>query len=168
MALPPGTRAELIRGELLMSPSPEEKHQTLVGRLHVALSLSLQADPVGKVFLAPFDVHLPSGDVVEPDLVFVAAANLGIVRRWIHGVPDLLIEVVSPEGAARDRLLKRDLYARNGVPEFWLADPDERSLERLVLERSAYAPGGFFSGDDVLTTPRLPRLELRISSLFPA
>ncbi len=167
MALPPGTLAELIEGELLIvSPSPVERHQSAVGQLFMAMGYYLKGRPLGRLFLAPFDVHLPSGDIVEPDLVFVASANLGIIQRWIYGAPDLLIEVVSPDGAARDRLVKRTLYARNGVREYWLVDPEERSVEVLGLSGSLYVPLSFLREPAVLTSPLLPGFELPLSEIF--
>jgi Uma2 family endonuclease len=132
MSLPEGTLAELIDGELLiMSPGPRELHQRVVGRLHLLLSSFAEARKLGRVYVAPMDVHLPSGDIVEPDL---SAARSDIIRDWIRGAPDLLVEVLSPSGIDRDRLIKRRLYARNGVPGYWIVDPQEASVERFDLE----------------------------------
>ena len=77
---------------------------------------------LGRVYVAPFDVHLPSGDIVEPDVIFVTTAKLGIVQGWIRGVPDFVVEVLSPDGIERDRIVKRVLYAKNGIREYWLVD----------------------------------------------
>jgi Uma2 family endonuclease len=84
-------------------------------------------------------VVLDPANVVQPDLIFVAAANLGILqRRGIFGVPDLLIELVSPSSVRRDRYDKRELYARFGVKEYWIGDPANRSLEILTLKDGRY------------------------------
>ena len=167
MKLPEDVRAELIDGEIyVMSPSPRERHQASVGNLHFRLRGHVEANRLGRVYLAPFDVHLPSGDIVQSDLVFVAQANLGVVRDWIRGTPDLVIEVVSPERPERDRIVKRDLYARNGVPEFWLVDPEDQAIEVLRLVEGRYAPAGYFRPGETLRSAALPGLELRVVDVF--
>lgn len=166
LSLPEGTLAELIDGEILMTPAPRKPHQLLVGDLYFALRLFLGAKPLGMLYLAPFDVHLPSGDVVEPDLIFVAQANLGIVQEWVRGVPDLLVEVVSPSHPERDRLVKRALYARNGVREFWIVDPEEKTVEVLALDVDRYRPAGFFREPEILVSPLLAGLALPLGQLF--
>ena len=166
MKLPEGVRAELIEGEILMSPSPKEKHQRVSVALVQRLADHVQRQKTGRIYAAPFDVHLPSGDIVEPDIIFVATANASIIQDWIRGVPDLLIEIVSPEGVERDRIVKRDLYARNGVKEYWIVDPEAESVEVLCLSGDRYEPGGYFRGADTLVSPGLTDLALPVAPLF--
>jgi Uma2 family endonuclease len=97
MSLPEGVRAELIDGELIMSPSPRPFHQDVVGNIFALLRQFALSRHLGRVYVAPLDVHLPSGDVVEPDVLFISSENLNIVKDWIRGAPDLVIEVISPE-----------------------------------------------------------------------
>ena len=165
-ALPETTHAELIGGEIYVSPAPKRPHQASVGNLYLALRVHLDATGTGKVFLAPFDVHLPSGDIVEPDLVVVLAPNLHIVRDWIYGVPDLLIEVTSPSRPMHDRAVKRALYADNCVHEYWIVDPDERSVEVLTLVEGQWRPAGFFSGEATMRSPLLAGFTLALPELF--
>lgn len=167
MKLPEDVRAELIDGEIyVMSPSPRERHQASLGCLHLRLGAHVESRKLGRVYLGPFDVHLPTGDIVQPDLVFVAQANLGIVQDWIRGTPDLVIEVVSPERPERDRIVKRDLYARNGVPEFWLVDPEDQAIEVLRLVDGRYAPAGYYRVGETLRSAALPSFELRVMEVF--
>src|SRR6266542_4280007 len=94
---------------------------------------------LGKVFIALIDVVLDEENTVQPDLVFVATANLGIIqRRAIFGTPDLLVELISPSSVRRDRYDKKELYARFGVKEYWLGDPANKSLEILTLKEGHY------------------------------
>src|SRR5207247_1372431 len=86
MSLPEGTLAELIDGEIFMSPTPTTRHQTIVLNLAKALDHQARTGGLGRVFIAPLDVHLPSGDIVEPDVLFVRTANLSILRDWVFGV----------------------------------------------------------------------------------
>ena len=134
--LPDDVRAELVDGELYVTPAPSFAHQDVVGRLYRLLCALVDERDLGRVGLSPLDVHLPSGDVVQPDLLFVATANEGICREWVHGAPDLVVEVVSPTHPERDRFVKRRLYARSGIPEYWIVDPTERSGEVLRLPLS--------------------------------
>jgi Uma2 family endonuclease len=167
-ALPDDVRAELIAGEIYVTPSPSIGHQSVSRRLLVAFSLWAERTGAGHVFAAPLDVHLPSGDVVEPDLIFVAEANGQVLQDWIRGTPDLLVEIVSPTHPERDRLVKRDLYARNGVPEYWIVEPADRAVELLRLEGGLYVPAGYLQASGVLRSPSLPGFSLPVAEIFGA
>ena len=166
MSLPKGTRAELIDGELFMSPSPKRLHQNAVLRLVRRLADFIESRGLGAVFVAPFDVHLPSGDIVEPDILFITKANLGIVQDWVRGAPDLVVEVLSPDGLERDRFVKRGLYAENGVPEYWIVDADAKTIEVFSLRDGKYVPNGYFENDDVLVSPLLSEFNLPVADVF--
>ena len=186
LALGDGVRAELIAGELYVTPSPTPDHQTIVGNLHVLLRSAVRSGAGGSVYVAPLDVHLPSGDIVQPDLLWIAASNHSIVQDWIRGVPDLLVEIVSPLGAERDRIVKRALYARNGVPEYWIVDGATQTVERLVLARpvlerpvlarpvlegtgnapAGYTPAGYYGASDTLVTERLADIPIPLQEVF--
>ncbi len=132
-------RHEIIDGNLLMAPSPDMWHQSWLGDLYTVIRNQVQRHKLGKVFVAPFDVVLDSENTVQPDLIFVATANLGIIQpRAIFGTPDLLIELISPSSVRRDRYDKKDLYARFGVKEYWIGDPANKSLEILTLKDGRY------------------------------
>jgi len=141
-----GQRYEIIEGELIrMAPAPDIFHQNWALELVLRLREHVKQNKLGQVFIAPVDVGLSANDVVQPDVVFVSAARAGIIeRRGIMGVPDLVVEVLSPATARDDRSRKRDLYARAGISEYWIADPANRTLEVLTLksgtcELSCYA-----------------------------
>src|SRR5580765_5718461 len=111
-------RYEIIDGNLLMAPAPDTWHQSWIGELHIILQNHVKGRRLGKVFVSPVDVVLDSENTVQPDLVFVSSANLGIIQQpAIFGTPDLLVELVSPASVRRDRYDKRELYARFGVNE---------------------------------------------------
>lgn len=166
LRLPEGTLAELIEGEILMSPSPKARHQRFVSNLHFAVRQFVEARRLGLVLDSPMDVHLPSGAVVQPDLIFVATANLSIVKDWIRGAPDLLIEVLSPESIDRDRFTKRELYAASGVKEYWIVDGDASAVEVLRLAGDRYAPHGYFEAQDTITSPVLSGLLLPVRQVL--
>lgn len=166
MALGDEVRAELIAGEIYMTPSPTPNHQSIASRLHLRLAAAIEQGAAGVLYFAPLDVHLPSGDIVQPDLLFIREENTAIIQDWIRGVPDLLIEIVSSNHAERDRIVKRDLYARNGVPEYWLVDGATRTIERLVHDGTGFAAGGYYGIEDTLGTELLPGLRLSLTDVF--
>jgi Uma2 family endonuclease len=132
-------RHEIIDGQLLMAPAPDTWHQDWARSLFRILDEHVRKHGLGKVFFAPLDVVLDPENTVEPDLVYIATANLGsIQRRAIFGVPDLLVEIVSPSSVQRDRYDKKELYARFGVREYWVADPANHALEVLTLKAGRY------------------------------
>src|SRR5262245_32396106 len=118
-----GPRYELIEGDLLMTPAPTVTHQTLLGRFHLAIGNFLASSPIGRVLLAPTDVVLSPTDVVQPDLLFISEAHYDrITDPGILGPPDLVIEILSEDSRKRDEVTKLRLYAKFGIPEYWIAD----------------------------------------------
>jgi len=166
MSLPEGVLAELIDGEILASPSPRPNHQEVALNLAALLRDFVKGRRLGKVYAAPLDVHLPSGDIVEPDVLFIATKNLSIIQDWVRGVPDLLIEVLSEHGVARDRFVKRDLYARNGVREYWIVDHAAKSIEVFTLRGRQYEPAGYFQEGAAVTSAILSGLSLPVTEIF--
>jgi Uma2 family endonuclease len=166
MALDDEVRAELIDGELFGTPPPQFLHQKVVLSLAIRLVEFVRRSAGGEVVIAPMAVHLPSGDVVEPDVIWLSPANLHMIRRWIYGAPDLLVEVVSPSHPERDRIVKKALYARNGVREYWLVDPADRCLEVFRLEDRSFVPAGYLTAGKTLVSPALPGFALAMDDLF--
>ena len=164
-----GLRHELIDGEHYVSPTPLLPHQRILGNLYFAIRAYLESHPIGEAFMAPLDVILSKHDVVEPDLLYVSnARSKEIYGEWIHGAPDLAVEIASPSTRRRDETIKRRLYERWNVLEYWTVDPE---LEVVRLYRRRYA--GFErpielsrEAEDVLTTTLLPGLQLPLEVIF--
>lgn len=164
---PEDKRYELHDGDLILVPSPNEPHQKLSRELTTDINLLIRRTGIGTVYSAPFDVVLSDTDVVQPDVIFVSRERSHIVTREnIQGAPDLVIEVLSPSTAHRDRTFKRALYARHGVREFWLVDTDTRTIEVLQLEEEGYITVGTYSAGQTLTSPTLTGFSLNIDDLF--
>ena len=165
-----GLRHELIDGEHYVTPSPSVRHQVLLGRIHFEIELFLRMHPGGgRVFMAPLDVLFSKWDVVEPDLLFVAADQEAIItEKNVQGAPAIVVEIASPGTRRRDAQIKRKLFDRGGVREYWIVDPDSNSV--LVLRRqevgSALGEIAELTRGDVLTTPLLPGLAIRLNELF--
>ncbi len=166
-----GQRRELIDGELFVTPSPFSRHQRLVRRLALSLGNHLEAHPEqGEMFTAPFDVVMTPHDVVEPDVLVVLGDQQDLLtERNIQGAPGLVIEIHSPGTRKRDRTLKRDLFDRQGVREYWMVDPDRNQIavHRRAADRSFPLAMTVAAGTgETLTTALLPGWELAVDQLF--
>ncbi|HEX7175605.1 MAG TPA: Uma2 family endonuclease [Pyrinomonadaceae bacterium] len=132
---------EYINGEILMAPAPVPLHQFVLGNIFTALGNFARNNSLGTIFLSPVDVVLPSGDVVQPDVVFLTSrdAKRALAAKRVHATPPLLVEIISPGSITHDTLRKRNLYERNGVREYWIVDPAARTISQLVLRKKHYA-----------------------------
>jgi Uma2 family endonuclease len=122
--LPEGTLAEIIDGKIYMSPSPVTDHQRIISRISALLFRHVNENELGEVFVSPFDVYLDEhSNAVQPDIIYVSRSQSHIIKDHIHGVPDLLIEVLSPGNKTHDTVIKKKLYETFGVKEYWIIDP---------------------------------------------
>jgi len=162
-----GKRYEIMEGELYVTPSPSRRHQEFAGNLLVVLKPFVEAHRLGVVYIAPFDVILEETSVVVPDLLFVGRERVGIVTdRGVRGAPDLIVEILSPGTARRDRVEKAKLYARHGVGHYWLADPDARILEVYELTEGQYRRAASLADDETFAPSLFPGLTIALSSLW--
>lgn len=169
-------RHEIIAGELVVTAAPRPDHQRVATRLVVALHEHVDAHNLGEVFVGPIDVLFAEGDYFEPDAVFVRSGREHIVSdRGLEEAPDLVVEIVTPSTAARDRGIKLDRYRLYGVPEYWIVDPDEGTLTVWRFADGVTEPRVLRAGDVLEWTPRGaeagdtangPALELAVASLF--
>ena len=138
--LPEGTLCEVIDNILYMSPAPKYTHQRLVLLLAKKLSNHTDTANLGEVLISPVDVYLEDlSSAVQPDLIYVSTKNMGIMNEdgYIYGAPDLVIEVLSSD-RKRDLVLKKSLYERAGVKEYFVVDPTTRKMQLFVLENNNY------------------------------
>ena len=164
-----GKRHELIDGEHYVTPTPNVKHQAIVTNLSAMIWNYLQARPIGRVVGSPLDVVFSDFDVVEPDAQFVSHARKEILTTQnVRGAPDLVVEVASPSTRKRDETVKRRLYERYGVSEYWAIDPELDTIKvcRRVDERYRRAEELSLENHDILTTPLLPGLEMPLTKIF--
>ena len=132
-------RYEILDGELSVTPAPATKHQTVLGNLHRLLANHVVANQIGKLFIAPTDLILAPTTVVQPDLIFIGNDRRQIVtERAIEGPPTLVVEILSPTTHRTDRVTKAQLYVKHNVPNYWLIDPDQRTVEAYELALDHY------------------------------
>jgi len=147
------------------------RHQVLLGRLHLEIGLYLREHTgVGQVFLSPLDVVFTNFDIVEPDLLFVAADQAGILtEKNVQGAPALVIEILSRGTRKKDEQIKRRLFEREAVREYWIVDPDSDQVNVFARQGDGSFPCiAVLSRDqsDVLTTRLMPGLSIRLTDLF--
>ena len=162
-----GRRYELHDGELRVTAAPGLSHQRLVGDLFVLLREHVQAHRFGEVFVSPVDCILSDTTVVQPDVVYLESAQAPLATvRGIEGPPTLAIEIVSPSTARIDRGAKLQLYARHGVPYYWIVDPEARSIEAYVLSEGVFGVAGRLAGADRGSLPPFPGLPIAVATLW--
>jgi Uma2 family endonuclease len=163
VALPDdGNRYEVIDGELLLVPAPNEFHQRVSMNLTLILGPFVRTAKLGDLYYAPFDVVLSDTNIVQPDILFVSAARSAVItERNVQGSPDLVVEILSTSQPGRDEVTKRRLYTEFDVAEYWIVDPGRRMVRvfkagELITELA----------EGVLTTPLLPGLEIPLAAIF--
>jgi Uma2 family endonuclease len=146
--LPEGTLAELINGSIYMSPVPSVSHQRILRELAFALSAFVKQNKMGEILFAPCDVYFDGhANAVQPDIIFISSGKGNIVKQQnVQGVPDMLIEILSLGNSDHDLVLKKDLYQRFGVKEYWIINPETKEATGFTLKEDKYIAISQFSG----------------------
>jgi len=163
-----GKRSEVVAGKLVPAPGAGSDHQGISRDIEFALLRFVQEKGVGVVFDAPLDVVLDELNVLQPDVLFVSRPKLSIVRKaGVFGAPDLVIEILSPSTAENDRYHKRDAYERFGVKEYWIVDPENRTIEVLANGPKGFELHSFATPDGKATSKLLPGFEVLTKDIIP-
>ena len=164
---PDDKRYELLDGDLVVVPAPKEVHQRVLINLTILLGQLVRHTGVGEIYAAPFDVVLTDTDVVQPDLLFVSNERAHIITdENVQGAPDLVIEILSPSTAERDKTFKRSLYAKHGVKEYWLVDTDAETVTVLVWDAHHFVEIGVCGKGQTLSSPTLKGFTLNSDEIF--
>lgn len=165
--LPEGDRRELVEGDFQMTPAPGERHQRISRNLQFELCKFLDENPLGDLYDAPFDVILDDHNVVQPDLLIVLSNRRSrIVPEGLRGAPNLIVEILSPSDPTRDTVLKRGLYAKYGVEEYWLVDPEAETVELLWARQGAFETVGVYGKSDRVASTLVPELSVSLARVF--
>ena len=164
-----GNRYELFKGELFVSRAPSLSHQRILVNIVALLSGYLKQNPIGEVLPTPGVIFDELNSAI-PDIVFLTnkqVSRVGTEER-IYEAPELAIEILSPgkENARRDRVVKRQVYGKHGVKEYWIADPEKRALEIYRLEKQTLKLAATFIDEDEITTPILPGFSCKAHQIF--
>jgi Uma2 family endonuclease len=159
-------RLELIDGEIVVTPSPTPMHQLVVHRLAVIFDQAIVAAGAGLVLEAPLDVFLETHNVLQPDVIVLLRDRIGLFGpQMVESAPSLAVEVISPSTAADDRVRKRQNYARFGVPEYWLVDPDAQTVT-IFSEPEGNQYRKQQTTSDVAVSATIPELSVDLRALF--
>ena len=138
-SLPEGTMCQLVNNKLIMSPSPIDIHQVILGEIYIEISLLLRKKRIGKIRIAPYDVHFSKQNILQPDLLFIKNENLDKIQdKGLFGAPDLIIEILSPSTSQIDWEEKKLIYERYGVQEYFLVEPNSKSVTSFFLKNAEY------------------------------
>ena len=165
---PDARRYEILDGVIYVSPSPVPRHQEVSLNLERVLDAYIRRHHLGKLYHAALDVLLHEHTIAQPDIIFIAAGREQIITdRAIEGPPDLVVEILSPSTARRDRGLKARLYARFGVPHYWIVDPRAETLSTYEPSAAATARARSFIKAAVATSPPFPGLRIDLGAIWP-
>jgi Uma2 family endonuclease len=155
---------QIINGEEIDLPCPKTTHQIAMGQLLLTLNDHVETYQLGEIYLLPLDVIFEENfNVLQPDFLFVSTKNINIIQGVIHGIPDLVIEVVSPEMLNMDTVIKKGIYEQYGVPECWLVYPETVCIEVHTLINGSYTLFGSFSGDERVKSQVLDKLSFPVN-----
>jgi Uma2 family endonuclease len=162
-----GRRYEILDGELAVTPAPVPRHQAVSRNLQRILDRYITEHRLGQLFNAPIDVILSDTTIVQPDLL-VLGTDRGhfITERAVEGPPTLMVEILSPSSVRQDRITKAALYARFGVPHYWLLDPSARTLEMHELTGDAYRLIAAGRDSDRMRCGLFPGLEIDLAAVW--
>lgn len=163
-----GNRYEIIEGVLHVTNAPNSNHQFTVGEISAELRNFVKRGKLGRVIVAPFEVHLSVHTrPVQPDVLFIRAERVPSGQfPFFEGAPDLIVEVMSPESVRRDRITKFTAYESAGVPEYWIVNPHARIVEVYVLSAGEYALLGEYRDNEQVQSQVLPEMEIIAKTLF--
>lgn len=167
LCLPEDKRYEIIEGELVMIPSPTWSHQTISMKIFRALADYVVGNDIGEVRYAPIDVILSEEDVLQPDILYIAKQRRGIIKeKGVQGAPDLVVEIISSTTRQRDKGVKRKIYAKYGVKEYWIVDPENKAIEVTSLGEKGLETIQVYPEGSILTSPLLKGFSLSIKNIF--
>ena len=171
LKFPNDVKGEIIQGEFTMAVAPNSNHQFIITRLMILLSNSIDKNKSGYLFPAPIDVIFDHETMLEPDIVFVSKEKKEIIqKRGIFGTPDLVIEIISPISQYKDNVIKKEIYEKFGVKEYWLVNPYLKSIEILTLLDNKYQlfSEGFLEDDGniIVNSKFIPNLETNLTEIF--
>ncbi len=167
MALEEGYFYELINGNIVKKQAPSPAHQNASMEISTIMNNFIKEKQLGKLFAAPIDVFFDQTNNTQPDILFVKKErDFIITRNGIEGAPDLIVEILSPSSFKLDRTDKMELYLYFGVPEYWIVDPKNQSIEVYVLEDNRYKMAFFAIENGLIQSKILDGLSLEVSDVF--
>ncbi len=167
LAINDGNRYEIIEGELVLTPSPGFIHQYIVAKIETIIRSFVEQNSIGTTLIAPFDVVLSESVVLQPDVLFISRERYHLITAvCLNGGPDLVVEVISSSSGRHDRIKKSRLYRKHGVKEYWLVDPEAKTVEVLTADHRGWYQAGAYDEEDTLLSPLLSGLQVKLKEIF--
>ena len=168
MTPPDSGQYQLIQGELVTMTSPNTRHQRIIRLLTKSLETYLEKSPLGEIFLSPMDVVMGEGEVYQPDILFILESNQKIIEDTkINGIPDMIVEVLSPSNAYYDLVVKKKIYEQCGVKEYWIVDPLQNTLDLYVLHNNKFQHKIQIEKKGKIPSEIFPGLDLDLETILP-
>jgi len=165
--LPEGAPYQLIGGKLVMTPAPTTYHQIICMRLEGKILNFITERDLGLVLFAPVDVYFEEQETYQPDIIFIVKERLPIIEHArINGAPDLVVEILSPSTAYYDLKKKARIYARHGVREYWIIDPEDKSIEIHVGQKEKFGLNQRIEENGKIKSLVLDGLEIEVRDIF--
>jgi Uma2 family endonuclease len=166
LKLPEGAPFELLNGKLTYMASPKILHQLILGNILSFLFLFVKKNKIGQVISSPMDVHFDKNNIVQPDILFVSNENKKIIQEYVIGAPDVVIEIFSNSTKKKDKNAKFKLYQKHGVLEYWLVDPEIKSVEIYILKSKKFILKDKYSEGEKLKSDIIKGFEMATSEIF--
>ncbi|KWT91771.1 Uma2 family endonuclease [Candidatus Magnetominusculus xianensis] len=158
---------EIINGEEVMGPSPFGRHQDVAANLYDILRQHVKKHSLGKLFFSPLDVIFEEGiNRLQPDILFISKENKEIFQDWIRGVPDMVCEIISPGSYEKDTEVKKAIYERYRVPEYWVVIPELQTVEVLIIENDRYKKYCTAEIEGMVRSKVIEGLQVNIKDIF--
>ncbi|QWR76233.1 Uma2 family endonuclease [Candidatus Magnetomonas plexicatena] len=158
---------EIINGEEIMGPSPFRRHQNIAANLYDIVRQHIKKHNLGRLYFSPLDVIFEEGiNRLQPDILFVKKDNADIEQDWIRGVPDMVCEIISSHSYEMDTEVKKAVYEKYRVPEYWIVMPEPKTIEILTIEGDRYKLYSFAAFEGVVKSKVIDGLQININDIF--
>ncbi|MDL1956170.1 MAG: Uma2 family endonuclease [Candidatus Desulfofervidus auxilii] len=165
--LPEGAPYQLINGELIITPAPTPYHQYISGNIYSILKEFVEKNNLGQVYYSPIDVYFEETETYQPDIIFISKERLNIIKETkIEGAPNLIIEILSPATAYYDLRKKFKVYEKHGVKEYWIVDPEEKSIEIYINEKQKFILVETKNKTGTIKSQLLKNFEIELEKIF--
>jgi Uma2 family endonuclease len=158
---------ELHNGKIIYMPTPTPLHQRISRKLSTRLDIYVEEKKLGEIFTAPMDTVFNPIDTFQPDILFISNEKLAIIgEKKIEGAPDFIIEIKSPGNPPKELAYKKYVYETSGVREYWLINPDNKTIFQYENSDSELVRINIFTIEDVLKSFVIEGFTLKIADLF--
>ena len=159
---------ELINGILVRRSAPSGEHQHVQSELFYQLMHFVSQKKLGRVYSSPTSAILSEEDAPQPDLIYLSKEKMNLFdpERGIRGAPDMVVEIILPSSYKRDHYDKKELYQKYGIPEYWIVDPSNHSIEILVLKNNEYVLHAFGIDGEKIASHIVEGFTLEVESVF--